>query len=96
MNRTAITGDLQLRFPVREEEHASSSPSRLLFRRSPVCARRRTSARRSADASSHTIVFFLMDKKQASHLIRTSPRHRAERQAPRGLGIRPRRSDPLI
>ena len=64
MNRTAITGDLQLRFPVREEEHASSSPLASAVSALSVCARRSTSASRSAGASSHTIVFFLMDKKR--------------------------------
>ena len=54
------------------------------------------SASRSAGASSHAIALSLMDKKRASHLERTSFKHHAERQAPSGLGIRPRRSDPLI
>lgn len=53
MNRTAITGDLQLRFPVREEEHASSSPSRLLFRRFR-CARGGARVRAGARALLHT------------------------------------------
>ncbi len=74
-NRTAITGDLQLRSGARGE---CLFP--LASAVSALSARESTSAA-GARALRHTHRVFLMDKKQASHLIRTSPRHRAERHA---------------